>query len=511
MITVSFENRDFSPYIPEHWETLEVGRYSKNAVGGCKRATLTATGSPENMWEFVEMLRCPVYLFDTERAERVWWGLIHGVSVDTKNKRASIDCRGWWHTLDWQYLVQAKGLENYEELGSHYGREIAEDSRPTAAQSFQLDSSDAWAASSIWLRVQSVGTRADNFQVDLWDDSGDTPNATLTLGVTAIAWADMPTSPTWTEFVLTQEVTLQPATTYWIHISASAAADQKNYYIVGGNENQGYANGKCLLWDGSDWDEEWPDDLSFRVVGEAETTTQISDAIGLAGQFFLGTNIDDSSGISSEQYRDGDATTLYEIKKLLEVGTTNDRRMLANVTDTRILEVYEEPPRGEADYYMVADVVYGVDLDSMANNLTIAYTYKHDRLDTAYSLNTESSTEFGTKDLQITAREISGTQATQLRDTELAKRKYPVPSIRIAGGDVEIFDENDKPVPLSDCPVAVWVRLKDVIPGSANTSRLSEPSIFFVEEAEYNPSNNTYRIMKTRDNKPFITTETEPG
>ena len=65
MITVYFENRDFTKYERKHWDFLQVERYSKTVIGGPKLATIWAYGSQTDLFEFFEMLRCPVYLVDT--------------------------------------------------------------------------------------------------------------------------------------------------------------------------------------------------------------------------------------------------------------------------------------------------------------------------------------------------------------------------------------------------------------------------------------------------------------
>jgi hypothetical protein len=43
------------------------------------------------------------------------------------------------------------------------------------------------------------------------------------------------------------------------------------------------------------------------------------------------------------------------------------------------------------------------------------------------------------------------------------------------------------------CQVGVWARLKDVIPVSADTTKLSDPSRIFIESAEFNVESLTYR------------------
>jgi hypothetical protein len=43
--------------------------------------------------------------------------------------------------------------------------------------------------------------------------------------------------------------------------------------------------------------------------------------------------------------------------------------------------------------------------------------------------------------------------------------------------------------------------LGDVIPATVDLSRIADPSLFFIEEAEYNALENTYRIVRTRDQR----------
>jgi len=519
-ISVYFENRNFTPYIPRHWEKLEVEKYSRNAVWGHDRAYLSAYGSEQELWELVEMLRCPAYLSDTLTAERKWWGYVHGVDIHTAGgltygvsidsmsnnvsvvytydkKRftttagddsdstdeygqfdtqlqiseistaqaeqfrdtslqelkyplpivqigeptepfARIELRGWHHLLDRRYYSTASGLEEYWDLNTDGAREVGEDDRPIAAQSFQLSSASGWTPSHIYLRLGKISdsddsTPADNFQVDLYSaDSDGNPNASLTGGATVLAASSINEYYEDTKFTINTPPALSTGTTYFIHCSRSGAVDEDNYYMVGGNMAMGYTNGSLLLWDGAAW-VTWAreTDLNFRIVGESSTTSQISNIITAVGEFYIGTNVLNASGVDSIAYRKGDATALYEIKAILETGTTNDRRLLSRTTDTRMFEVYEEPAPESADYY----------LDSFGN----------------------------------------------------------------------VSDETDKPVSKTDCTVAKWVRLKGVIPGSANVSRLSDPSPVFIESAEYHAINDTYRIRKTRGARALLTVGGETG
>ncbi len=85
------------------------------------------------------------------------------------------------------------------------------------------------------------------------------------------------------------------------------------------------------------------------------TTAQIEAIVAAEGQFLEDTDIEDASGISSSEYREGDETALQVIQKLLADGTSGGRRLLAEVTASRVLRVYQEPASSDVTLYLPAD------------------------------------------------------------------------------------------------------------------------------------------------------------
>jgi hypothetical protein len=132
--------------------------------------------------------------------------------------------------------------------------------------------------------------------------------------------------------------------------------------------------------------------------------------------------MENESGLESNPYRNGDTVGSYELEKLINTGTVNDRRMLCEVTRSRYLRVYEEPAKpsnARASYALNADGVL------MMENLTA-------------------------------------------------------------------MDQ-------SLCPVGIWCHLQDVIPASVDLSLISDPTLFLVEEAEYDVKAKKYNILATRN------------
>ncbi|MDD5517867.1 MAG: hypothetical protein PHV98_00765 [Candidatus Omnitrophica bacterium] len=271
------------------------------------------------------------------------------ISNSYKN-RAIIQCKPWINTLDWRYYQNLSGKESYEEFGSG-GREIGEDDRPIAAMSFQIAAAAAWDATLLKLhcyKYPSDAPPADNLIGAIYSDSGsDTPNALLASAT--VAAANIPTSSDWVDFVLSSAVTLNPGTKYWIRVARSGAVDEDAYYMVRTNLESGYPRGGTKLYNInlSAWVDEggrWGD-MNFILQGDLSTTGQISALITAIGEFFAGAVIVDASGVETCQYRNGDNTGLYELLKLMDIGTTNDRRMLCEISADRYLRVYEEPAK----------------------------------------------------------------------------------------------------------------------------------------------------------------------
>lgn len=87
------------------------------------------------------------------------------------------------------------------------------------------------------------------------------------------------------------------------------------------------------------------------LVVDVETTEQIEDIIADVGsEFFTGCLIETDSGILTNEYRDGDSNAWSIIEDLLASGVDGEStRLLCEVTQSRVLRVYQEPAAGTGD------------------------------------------------------------------------------------------------------------------------------------------------------------------
>lgn len=172
----------------------------------------------------------------------------------------------------------------------------------------------------------------------------------------------------------------------------------------------------------------WFDTLAWRYylnagVNSVDTATQIAAMTTSCGEFIAGTDLETASGISTAETRDGQGNGLYEITELMNMGTSNYRRMLCEVTMGRRMRVYEEPV--------------------------------------------------------IPTR------------------------INMILKDGSLRDPYDTVIRKETCPVGIWARLKDIVPASVDTTKLSDPNIMFIDEAEYIPADDRINLTPRGFIDPF--------
>ncbi len=78
--SIIFQNRDFTPALDQHDLRFVVNSYSFEAMGGPKEASITVYGGELGLEDTINWLRRPVTIYD-RRGTAVWWGYVHQVQV----------------------------------------------------------------------------------------------------------------------------------------------------------------------------------------------------------------------------------------------------------------------------------------------------------------------------------------------------------------------------------------------------------------------------------------------
>ncbi len=82
--------------------------------------------------------------------------------------------------------------------------------------------------------------------------------------------------------------------------------------------------------------------LRFDLNGILDTSQLVSEALTTSAEFITAVDVKNTSGIRLPAYRDGESSLWRVLEELLNMGTTNYRRLLLNLTRERVAQVYEE-------------------------------------------------------------------------------------------------------------------------------------------------------------------------
>ena len=218
-----------------------------------------------------------------------------------------------------------------------------------AAQSFQVDSAEAWTVAAAAVKVRRVGSPSDNLVIAVYSDSAGAPGTLLDSATVAGSAISADTS--WVAVDLANTQSLAVGTTYWLVVSRDGANTYSDYYEVLVDIDLGYAPEMLKLYDGVGWVSR-PEDatMPFRLTGLENTNTQMEKLLTNAAEFIVRSEVD-ATGTETNQWRSGENTALVELESLLNLGTSNDRRMLARVTRERTVIIQEEPAKPSAIVY----------------------------------------------------------------------------------------------------------------------------------------------------------------
>lgn len=274
----------------------------------------------------------------TVTASRIQWLAVAEATVDEAAGATVTISRGHQIVVEEAVVTEAPGASiTVTGLGTH------------VAQSLQVASAAAWTVATASVKVRRVGSPADLLVIALYNDSAGSPGTVLDYAT--IAGSALSAESDWVTVDLANTQSLAPGTTYWLVVSRNGAISPTDYYEVSVDEDLGYAPEVLKLYDGAAWvSRSVAAHLPFRLTGLEDTNVQMEQLVTTAGEFIERVEVA-ASGVETNQWRYGDNTALVELLALLNLGTSNDLRMLATVTRERTLIVSEEPTKPDPIIY----------------------------------------------------------------------------------------------------------------------------------------------------------------
>ncbi len=257
---------------------------------------------------------------------------------------ARLVARGWWETLSWKYYTKSsdtiEGAPGTPNAEVHLGDNSESLVKGALAQAFQFTGGSTWHAETISLWVdKSAASVAHSLTAALcaYSTAGSPGQvlASATRTSSEIVWGD------WNEFTLGTRVALTDGAWYWVMVSVNG--EGATWYAL-----RCKSGGSTVLrvqnWTGGAWSDASPAcELKYRIGCVRENAEEVQSAIQTSGQFLNGVDVDATSGLYSNSYRDGEASCRRVVEDLLRAGTVNGHALLAEVGRNRRVRLSEEP------------------------------------------------------------------------------------------------------------------------------------------------------------------------
>jgi hypothetical protein len=275
---LEFQTRAYASRLPPSVRSIKPTGMSWSVYGGCKMATIKATGNEKQMYEFVEYLRCPVEVFDY-RAKSTWWGYVANVTINSGISSYTVSLDQMANKVAVSFVdTEASGTVNEEQSRSYtvYSNN-AESVNEYGQKWFLYDAGKMRHGGAGALRDRITTQRA--YPPAKLEFQGGRRDNEFTAEIQCRGWFD---TIGWAYYV---------GTTYVLETTAQ-----------------------------------------LRHIGTIATT----------GQFITAVQLDTNSGVTSHAMRDGSSTGLQEAMELMQYGGTNTLRIFAEVDNARRLRYYAE-------------------------------------------------------------------------------------------------------------------------------------------------------------------------
>ena len=271
---------------------MDVNSMSWAAVGGPAAASISINGRMTDLWQALNLARCPVMIFD-ERGLAVWWGYVEEAQVRTGSLEVSVSLAQMSNRVAVAYSYVAPGTT---DVGERKTTAWVEDAESIAEFGYK----ELLSSQSGMSDAAAEGLR-DGLVAALRYPQALTSGGLMPRGKLGYSGA----------------VESQSATLY------------------------------CRGW--------WAT-LGWRYAsvasGDVVTTAQISSLIGAYGQFLSTVYVGTASGITASAYRDGDTSALDEVEALMAAGGANGRRLKAWVDEQKRVFIDEEEAPTAASLFL---------------------------------------------------------------------------------------------------------------------------------------------------------------
>lgn len=467
--------------------------YSYSAIGGPKQAEIEVKTSEDRaLWELLEYLRCPVEIND-DRETLVWWGYVNRIEITIDAVTVSVNLDEMFNRVSVIYSdADGKGKTSWiqeNDSVSVYGtKEI-----------IYTTSIEGWDYAAAYAAIKLAEHKKPVPNPDIADPAEPSARLSCKGWFETLDWK------------------------YYGNIAGresyeETASESQEIGRISGNQK---AAQSFQLASSSGW---LADRIQVRVRKEENPIDNLilslcSDNSGVPGSVLVSESLSAAEIPESFDWINFELTTSVNLAAGATYWIVLERSGAVDSSNYYLCNVNEELGylRGVFRIYNGSWAARDPDADLLFIVIGESETTKQIQdivsscgqfisgvdlkvtsgITTSQYREGENSAKYELMEL-LKAGESSGQRllATVTKDRELVVDKEPELDTYKIGlylkSDGSLENEWNDPAYDRKCPVAVWARLKDVIPGSLDLGLLADPTIFFVEEAEYNVKKRRY-------------------
>ncbi len=493
--------RDFTDLAVQPALEFKVERYSKTAMGGCKQATISASGEPDQLWALLNHLRAPVEI-RTDRGDLVWWGYLNGLETEA----------GFGAELTTMFNRVAVA---FTDQNIRYTTQWSEDADLVAeygAKEILLSSSGTTETSALGLRDTTLAAKKK--PVPVLKDSGSGNKATLT----CLGWFQ---TIDWQYYV-----NLSGKESFEISGDGEREIGEDDRPIVG----QSFQIAAASAWTATSiWLQCWKvgapiDNLVVSLKADDAGVPGTTLASGQLGADDIGTESDWLEFVLNVGVELQPATTYW-----IQVARSGavvfegpdyfmvDANSAGGYANGSMLLYNTNISAWAAETGYPGDLLFKVvgNVETTSQIVTLITTcgqfFAGSIIESVSGIESNPYRFGDTPGLYELLKLLNaGTSNHRRLLCEVTPNRYlrvfeeaAVPANPLASygltKDGKLVTQYLTWVDPISCPVGFWCHQVDVIPPTVDLSIVADPSLFFIEEAEYDVAADRYMLTRTRD------------
>ena len=317
--------------------TLTADNAASQAEYGIKEKVLHRAGIDD---DFAASLR------DTFLSQHSWPSSRLSQREGAAGDQVLLHCSGWFKTLAWVPYVYEHGFAANYGPGPGVFSFGDTASAQMVCQGFYHQGGGFLKHAYFMLRNHGASR---NLTARLYSHSGYSPDTLLSTSSPVAAATLSANAHSWVRFTFPTPYALPTANTFFLIALYPSGVNPSEYFSIRSDENESFPNAAARVYNGTSWvflpsvtNPGGRPDLYFRIITTRDTGDQLA-AIAAAGNQFFTKVAALTTGVYTAPYTPMGEDCLAEAEKLMHLGTSNQRLVLAKVTRERQLSFYEQP------------------------------------------------------------------------------------------------------------------------------------------------------------------------